>query len=56
MLAPFSEKEINKQVMIAVEEANAILFMVDAATSITDLDESMADVTHVAPPSRCSSL
>jgi GTPase len=38
------EKEINKQVMIAVEEANAILFMVDAATGITDLDESMADV------------
>jgi GTP-binding protein len=38
------EKEINKQVMIAVEEANAMLFMVDAATGITDLDESMADV------------
>ena len=38
------EKEINKQVMIAVEEANALLFMVDAATGITDLDESMADV------------
>ncbi len=38
------EKEIGKQVMIAVEEANAIIFMVDAATGITDLDESMADV------------
>jgi GTP-binding protein len=38
------EKEIAKQVMIAVEEANAMLFMVDAATGITDLDESMADV------------
>jgi GTP-binding protein len=38
------EKEINKQVLIAVEEANAMLFMVDAATGITDLDESMADV------------
>jgi GTP-binding protein len=38
------EKEIGKQVMIAVEEANAMLFMVDAATGITDLDESMADV------------
>jgi GTPase len=38
------EKEIAKQVMIAVEEANALLFMVDAATGITDLDESMADV------------
>lgn len=38
------EREIGKQVMIAVEEANALLFMVDAATGITDLDESMADV------------
>jgi len=38
------EKEIGKQVLIAVEEANALLFMVDAATGITDLDESMSDV------------
>lgn len=38
------EKEIGKQVLIAVQEANALLFMVDAATGITDLDESMADV------------
>jgi GTP-binding protein len=38
------EKEIAKQVMIAVEEADALLFMVDAATGITDLDSSMADV------------
>lgn len=38
------EKEIRKQVMIAVEEANAILFMVDAATGITDLDDAMADM------------
>jgi GTP-binding protein len=38
------EKEIGKQVMIAVQEANAMLFMVDAATGITDLDQSMADV------------
>ena len=30
--------------MIAVEEANAIIFMVDAATGITDLDDAMADV------------
>lgn len=36
------EKEIRKQVLIAVEEANAIIFMVDVATGITDLDESMA--------------
>lgn len=38
------EKEIKKQVLIAVEEANAMLFVVDAATGITDLDEAMADV------------
>lgn len=38
------EREIRKQVMIAVEEANAIIFMVDTATGITDLDEAMADV------------
>lgn len=38
------EREIRKQVMIAVEEANAIVFMGDAATGITDLDEAMADI------------
>jgi GTP-binding protein len=38
------EREIKKQVIIAVEESNAILFMVDVATGITDLDEAMADV------------
>lgn len=38
------EKEIAKQVLVAVEEANAIIFMVDAATGMTDLDDSMAAV------------
>ena len=38
------EQEIKKQVLIAVEEANAILFMTDTVTGITALDESMADV------------
>lgn len=38
------EKEIRKQVMIAVEEANLIIFMVDAATGITNLDESMSEM------------
>jgi len=38
------EKEIRKQVVIAVEEANAIIFMVDAATGITHLDDAMADI------------
>lgn len=38
------EREIRKQVAIALDEANAVVFMVDAATGITDLDEAMADV------------
>ncbi len=38
------EKEIRKQVMIAVEEANAIIFMCDVATGITELDQSMAQM------------
>jgi len=38
------EKEIAKQVLIAVEEADALLFMVDAATGIANLDEAMSDV------------
>lgn len=38
------EKEIAKQVLIALEEADAIIFMVDAATGATDLDDSMAHV------------
>lgn len=38
------EVEIRKQVKIAIEEANAIIFMVDVATGITDLDEAMANL------------
>lgn len=38
------EREIKKQVLIAVEEASAILFIVDAATGVTDLDDAMANV------------
>jgi len=38
------EREIRKQVLIALEEADAILFMVDVATGITDLDESMTQL------------
>ncbi|TCJ12540.1 ribosome biogenesis GTPase Der [Flaviaesturariibacter flavus] len=36
------EREIRKQVGIAMDEANAILFVVDAATGVTDLDSAMA--------------
>jgi GTPase len=38
------EREIRKQVQIAVDEASAILFMVDAATGMTDLDDAMAGI------------
>lgn len=38
------EKEIAKQVLVAVEEANAVLFLVDAHTGMTHLDDAMADV------------
>jgi GTP-binding protein len=38
------EREIKKQVLIAVEEASAVIFMVDAATGITGLDEALASV------------
>jgi GTPase len=38
------EREIRKQVLIALEEADALIFMVDSATGITTLDEAMSDV------------
>lgn len=38
------EREIRKQVQVAVEEASVVLFVVDAATGMTDLDDAMADV------------
>src|SRR5215213_2451501 len=38
------EIEIAKQVEVAVEEASVILFVVDVATGITSLDDSMADL------------
>ncbi len=38
------EREIRKQVVIAVEEANAIVFMCDVTTGITHLDEAMANI------------
>lgn len=38
------EEEINKQVEIAIEEADEIMFVVDASNGITDLDEHVADI------------
>lgn len=40
--ADIFEGEIRKQVEIAVEEANVIIFMVDVMTGIIDLDETVA--------------
>ncbi|MBS1750136.1 MAG: ribosome biogenesis GTPase Der [Bacteroidetes bacterium] len=42
------EKEIRKQVSIAVNEANAIIFMCDAETGITAMDEAVADMLRDA--------
>lgn len=36
------EKEIDKQVRLAIDEADAILFMVDAVTGVTGMDEEVA--------------
>ena len=38
------EEEINKQVYLAIEEADVILFMVDIKTGITDLDDHVAQI------------
>lgn len=43
------EKEIRDQVHIAIDEANAIVFMTDAATGITNLDEAMAEMLRKSP-------
>ena len=38
------EDEIRRQVLLAIDEADAILFMVEVSTGITDLDMMMADI------------
>ncbi|MBR1872068.1 MAG: ribosome biogenesis GTPase Der [Bacteroidales bacterium] len=38
------EEEIRKQVHIAIEESDVVLFMVEAATGITDYDAEIADI------------
>ena len=38
------EEEIRKQVMVAVEEADVILFVVDVVTGVTDLDMQVAAI------------
>ena len=44
------EEEIRKQVIIATEEADLVLFVVDVATGLTDWDEDVAKIL------RCSKL
>lgn len=38
------EREIRKQVQIAIDEANLVLFVCDTTTGITDQDSEMADI------------
>ena len=38
------EKHIREQVLIAIEEASLLLFVVDAATGITNLDDDFANI------------
>ena len=38
------EDEIRRQVMLAIDEADVILFLVEVSTGVTDLDSMMADI------------
>ena len=38
------EDEIRRQVLLAIDEADVILFLVEVSTGITDLDQMMADL------------
>ncbi len=38
------ESEINKQVQLAIEEADVIMFVVDATNGVTDLDDHVAEI------------
>ncbi len=38
------ESEINKQVQLAIEQADKILFVVDAMNGVTDLDDHVAEI------------
>ncbi len=38
------EEEIRKQVLLAIEEADVILFLVDVTSGITDLEENITDI------------
>ena len=38
------EEEIRRQVLLAIDEADLILFLVEVRTGVTDLDMMMADI------------
>ena len=38
------EEEINKQVEVAIEQADEVLFVVDAMNGVTDLDDHVAEI------------
>ncbi len=42
------EEEIRKQVILAIEESDVILFMVDVANGITDMDENLTHLLRKA--------
>ncbi len=44
----FFEEEIKKQVVIAIEEADLIVFVTDVTTGITDYDEAVAEMLRRA--------
>jgi GTPase len=43
------EKAIRAQVEIAIQEASAIIFLVDTTTGVTDLDQEMANMLRKSP-------
>ena len=42
------EEEIRKQVMVATQEADVVLFLVDVKSGVTDLDDEVADILRRA--------
>ena len=42
------EEQINRQVVLAMEEADMLIFMVDVSTGITDLDEGVAKLLRAS--------
>jgi GTPase len=43
------EREIHKQVRMAIQEASVVVFVVDCATGITNFDDSVADMLRRSP-------